>query len=142
MDYGKLLSFHQERGADVSIPALRVRAHDSHHFGIMQVDQEGRVIGFDEKPEVPKTIPGNPEYCLASMGIYIFNAPFLFNELCRDATLPHSNHDFGRNIIPAIIGSRRCYAFPFLDENRKQDAYWRDVGTIDSYSGGCSGRPC
>jgi glucose-1-phosphate adenylyltransferase len=99
----------------------------------MQVDQEGRVIGFDEKPEIPKTIPGNPEFCLASMGIYIFNAPFLFNELCRDATLPNSNHDFGRNIIPSIIGSRRCYAFPFLDENRKQDAYWRDVGTIDSY---------
>jgi len=133
MDYGKLIAFHQEKGADLSIAALRVRAHDARHFGIMQVDHNGGVIGFDEKPEVAKTIPGNPEFCLASMGIYVFNAAFLFNELCRDATLPHSAHDFGKNIIPSIIRNRRVFAFPFLDENRKQDAYWRDVGTIDSY---------
>ena len=133
MDYGKLVAFHQEKGADLSIAALRVRAHDARHFGIMQVDHDGRVIGFDEKPEVPKTIPGNPDFCLASMGIYVFNAPFLFNELCRDATHPNSAHDFGKNIIPSIIRNRRVFAFPFLDENRKQDAYWRDVGTIDSY---------
>ena len=67
------------------------------------------------------------------MGIYIFNAALLFDELCKDATIPDSNHDFGRNIIPSLINSRRVYAFPFLDENRKRDAYWRDVGTIDSY---------
>jgi glucose-1-phosphate adenylyltransferase len=133
MDYGKLVAFHQEKGADLSIAALRVRAHDARHFGIMQVDHDGRVVGFDEKPEVPKTIPGNPEFCLASMGIYVFNAAFLFNELCRDATLSNSAHDFGKNIIPTIIRNRRVFAFPFLDENRKQDAYWRDVGTIDSY---------
>jgi glucose-1-phosphate adenylyltransferase len=133
MDYGKLVAFHQEKGADLSIAALRVRAHDAHHFGIMQVDHDGRIVGFEEKPDEPKTIPGNPEFCLASMGIYVFNAAFLFNELCRDATLPNSAHDFGKNIIPSIINFRRVYAFPFLDENRKQDAYWRDVGTIDSY---------
>jgi glucose-1-phosphate adenylyltransferase len=133
MDYGKLVAFHQEKGADLSIAALRVRARDARHFGIMQVDHNGRIIGFEEKPDDPKTIPGNPEFCLASMGIYVFNAPFLFNELCRDATLPDSAHDFGKNIIPSIIDSRRVFAFPFLDENRKQDAYWRDVGTIDSY---------
>jgi glucose-1-phosphate adenylyltransferase len=110
-----------------------VPASESRQFGIMQIDSTGRVVGFEEKPAVPKTIPGNPEYALASMGIYVFNAPFLFDELCKDATLPESAHDFGRNIIPALIGSRRVFAFPFLDENRKQDAYWRDVGTIDSY---------
>jgi glucose-1-phosphate adenylyltransferase len=133
MDYGKLVTFHQEKSADLTIAALRVRAHDARSFGIMQVDDDGRIIGFEEKPREPKTIPGNSEYCLASMGIYVFNAPFLFDELCRDATLPDSAHDFGRNIIPSIIRSRRVFAFPFLDENRKQDAYWRDVGTIDSY---------
>jgi glucose-1-phosphate adenylyltransferase len=134
MDYGKLVTFHQEQTADVTIAALRVRAREAaHQFGIMQVDHAGRVIGFEEKPAEPKTIPGNPEYCLASMGIYVFNAPLLFDQLCKDATLPDSAHDFGRNLIPSMVHTRRVYAFPFLDENRKQDAYWRDVGTIDSY---------
>jgi glucose-1-phosphate adenylyltransferase len=133
MDYGKLIAFHQEKNADLTIAALRVKAGNSRNFGIMQINDGGRVVGFEEKPEIPKTIPGNPEYALASMGIYVFNAPFLFDELCRDATLPESAHDFGRNIIPALVDNRRVFAFPFLDENRKQDAYWRDVGTIDSY---------
>jgi glucose-1-phosphate adenylyltransferase len=134
MDYGKLVTFHQEQNADVTIAALRVRVREAaRQFGIMQIDNHGRVIGFEEKPAEPKSIPGNPEYCLASMGIYVFNAPFLFDQLCRDATLPDSAHDFGRNIIPSMVHTRRVYAFPFLDENRKQDAYWRDVGTIDSY---------
>jgi glucose-1-phosphate adenylyltransferase len=133
MDYGRLIEFHQEKGADVTIPAQRIHASQSRHFGIMEIDDSGRVMGFDEKPAVPKTIPGNSEYALASMGIYVFNARFLFDELCRDATLNDSAHDFGHNIIPALIAKQRVYAFPFLDENRKQDAYWRDVGTIDSY---------
>jgi glucose-1-phosphate adenylyltransferase len=134
MDYGKLVTFHQEQNADVTIAALRVRVREAaRQFGIMQIDNLGRVIGFEEKPAEPKGMPGNPEYCLASMGIYVFNAPFLFDQLCRDATLPDSAHDFGRNIIPSMVHTRRVFAFPFLDENRKQDAYWRDVGTIDSY---------
>jgi glucose-1-phosphate adenylyltransferase len=133
MDYAKLIAFHKDKNADLTIAALRVPAGQSRAYGIMQINDSGRVVGFDEKPEIPKTIPGNPEYALASMGIYVFNAPFLFDELCKDATLPDSAHDFGRNIIPAQIGSRRVFAFPFLDENRKQDAYWRDVGTIDAY---------
>jgi glucose-1-phosphate adenylyltransferase len=133
MDYSKLVSFHKEKRADLTIAALRVPASESRHFGIMQVDEGGRVVGFEEKPAVPKTIPGNPQVALASMGIYVFNAPFLFEELCRDATLPESAHDFGRNIIPSIIRPKRVFAFPFLDENRKEDAYWRDVGTIDAY---------
>jgi glucose-1-phosphate adenylyltransferase len=133
MDYGKLIEFHEEKKADLTISALRVPASESRHFGIMQIDPTGRVVGFEEKPAIPKTIPGNPDYALASMGVYVFNSPFLFDELCKDATLPDSAHDFGRNIIPSIINSRRVFACPFLDENRKQDAYWRDVGTIDSY---------
>jgi glucose-1-phosphate adenylyltransferase len=134
MDYSKLVAFHQESGADVTISALRVRAREAaRQFGIMEIDDGGRVIGFEEKPAEPKTIPDEPEYCLASMGIYVFNAPFLFDQLCRDATIPDSSHDFGHNLIPSMIRSRRVCAFPFLDENRKRDAYWRDVGTIDSY---------
>jgi glucose-1-phosphate adenylyltransferase len=134
MDYGKLVAFHQERNADVTVSALRVRAREAaRQFGIMEIDSDGRVFGFEEKPAEPKTIPGDGDYCLASMGIYVFNAAFLFEQLCRDATLPDSSHDFGRNLIPSMIRSRRVYAFPFLDENRKRDAYWRDVGTIDSY---------
>jgi glucose-1-phosphate adenylyltransferase len=134
MDYSKLITYHQETSADVTIAALRVKAKEAAgQFGIMQVDANNRVVGFEEKPAQPKTIPGNPEYCLASMGIYVFNAPYLFDELCKDATLPDSAHDFGWNIIPSMIRSCRVQAFPFLDENRKRDAYWRDVGTIDSY---------
>ena len=99
----------------------------------MQVDGKDRIIGFEEKPDEPKTVPNDPDHCLASMGIYVFTARFLFEQLCRDATAPGSVHDFGRNIIPSIIDQHRVFAFPFLDENRKVDAYWRDVGTLDAY---------
>jgi glucose-1-phosphate adenylyltransferase len=134
MDYSKLVDFHKENDADVTIAALRVRVKEAaRQFGIMQVDNTGRVIGFEEKPAEPKPIPGNQDYCLASMGIYVFHARFLFEELCRDATLTDSAHDFGTNIIPSLVHQKRLFAFPFLDENRKRDAYWRDVGTIDSY---------
>jgi glucose-1-phosphate adenylyltransferase len=134
MDYSKLVDFHKENDADATIAALRVKVKDAaRQFGIMQVDNSGRVIGFEEKPAEPKSIPGNPDYCLASMGIYVFHARFLFEELCRDATLSESSHDFGSNIIPSLVNTKRVFAFPFLDENRKRDAYWRDVGTIDSY---------
>ncbi len=99
----------------------------------MEVDTENRVLGFQEKPADPKPIPGDPEYCLASMGIYVFSARFLFEELCKDATRQNSRHDFGNDVIPAILPSGKVFAYPFRDENRKQDAYWRDVGTLDAY---------
>ena len=99
----------------------------------MQVEGDDRIIGFEEKPAHPQTIPGDAEHCLASMGIYVFTARFLFEQLCQDATNPQSAHDFGRNIIPSIINTHRVFAYPFLDENRKGDAYWRDVGTLEAY---------
>jgi glucose-1-phosphate adenylyltransferase len=102
-------------------------------FGVMQVDTENRIVGFQEKPKEPQTIPGDDQHCLASMGIYVFTARFLFEQLCQDATRTRSTHDFGRDLIPAIIDSCRVFAFPFRDENRKGDAYWRDVGTLDAY---------
>ncbi|MAT72119.1 MAG: glucose-1-phosphate adenylyltransferase [Planctomycetaceae bacterium] len=133
MDYSKMIAFHQETGADLTIAALRVPKAEATAFGVMQVDDDNRIVGFEEKPANPKTIPGDDEHCLASMGIYVFNAPFLFDQLCQDATLPGSAHDFGKNIIPSIINTHRVMAFPFRDENSKADAYWRDVGTLDAY---------
>jgi glucose-1-phosphate adenylyltransferase len=133
MDYGKMVAYHEEMGADLTIGALRVTPQEAREFGVMQIDESRRIIGFEEKVPNPKTIPGDPDHCLASMGIYVFNAPFLFDQLCQDATLPESAHDFGRNIIPVIIKTHKVMAFPFHDENSKQDAYWKDVGTLDAY---------
>jgi glucose-1-phosphate adenylyltransferase len=133
MDYAKMVANHIENQADLTIAALRVSREEAQSFGVMQIDGKRRIIGFEEKPREPKPIPGDPEHCLASMGIYVFKAPFLFDQLCQDATLPESAHDFGRNIIPSIIDSHRVMAFPFHDENSKQDAYWKDVGTLDAY---------
>jgi glucose-1-phosphate adenylyltransferase len=133
MDYSKMVAYHEEMGADLTIGALRVTPQEAREFGVMQIDESRRIIGFEEKVPNPKTIPGDPDHCLASMGIYVFNAPFLFDQLCQDATLPDSAHDFGRNIIPSIINTHKVMAFPFHDENSKQDAYWKDVGTLDAY---------
>jgi glucose-1-phosphate adenylyltransferase len=133
MDYKKMVDYHKAQNADLTIGALRVDPVSAQEFGVMAVDETDRIIGFDEKPEQPKTIPGDDQHCLASMGIYVFTARFLFNQLLRDATDPTSAHDFGRNIIPSIIDTHRVFAFPFRDENRKNDAYWRDVGTLDAY---------
>lgn len=134
MNYRKLVDFHVERNADVTIGVLRFpREAARRRFGVMEVDMAGRVIGFEEKPDRPKPIPGDEKHCLASMGIYVFTASFLFEELCRDATRRGSRHDFGGDLIPAVLQSNRVFSYPFMDENRKQDAYWRDVGTLDAY---------
>ena len=133
MDYAKLVEAHRDNQADLTIAALPVPLRDATQFGVMQVDHENRIIGFEEKPAQPKPMPGDSQRALASMGIYVFSARFLFEQLCLDATNKSSAHDFGRNIIPSVIQSHRVFAFPFRDENRKQDAYWRDVGTLDAY---------
>ncbi|MFN9881163.1 MAG: sugar phosphate nucleotidyltransferase, partial [Planctomycetota bacterium] len=133
MNYGQMVEFHKQQGADLTIAALPVDRESAKSFGVMQVDSSGRINGFEEKPADPRPMPGNPEQCLASMGIYVFSAKLLFELLLSDANNRQSAHDFGKNIIPAMIGSHRVFAFPFLDENRKTQAYWRDVGTIDSY---------
>jgi glucose-1-phosphate adenylyltransferase len=133
MNYRAMVDYHKQVGADITVGALRVDPIEARQFGVMQVDTNDRIIGFEEKVQNPKTIPGDPHHCLASMGIYVFTARFLFEQLCRDATKPSSQRDFGRNIIPSLIDTHRVFAFPFRDENRKSDAYWRDVGTLDSY---------
>ncbi|MCA9125836.1 MAG: glucose-1-phosphate adenylyltransferase [Planctomycetales bacterium] len=133
MNYETMLDFHKETEADMTVGALTVDRESAKQFGVIQVDQNNRIYGFQEKPREPTTMPGDDRNCLASMGIYVFNARFLFEQLCRDATEPDSQHDFGKNIIPSIIDSHRVFAFPFRDENRKGQAYWRDVGTIEAY---------
>lgn len=134
MNYRLMLEAHLANQADVTIGLLRVPVAEARRrFGVMEVDGTGRVLGFQEKPEHPKPIPTDSNYCFASMGIYVFNASLLFEELCRDATRPGSKHDFGGDVIPAIVSARRVYAYEFLDENRKSTAYWRDVGTLDAY---------
>jgi len=134
MNYRTLLDFHIDKGADVTIGVLRSTLQRARkQFGVMEVDTDSRVVGFEEKPEEPKPVPGDPGHCLASMGIYLFTARFLFEELCRDATRRGTTHDFGGDIIPSAIHANRVFAYPFRDENRKKDAYWRDVGTLDAY---------
>ena len=133
MDYLKLVETHKANQADLTVAALRVTLAEARDFGVMQVDTDSRILGFEEKSPTPKSIPGDDQHALASMGVYVFTARFLFEQLCLDATRAGSQHDFGRNIIPSIIHSHRVFAFPFRDENRKSDAYWRDVGTLDAY---------
>jgi len=133
MNYKPMLDFHRKMGADITIGALRVSRDEAKQFGVMQTDLDHRVTGFQEKPADPVGTPEDPDICLASMGIYVFNARFLYEQLCDDATVEHSDHDFGKNIIPGAIDQYNVCAFPFLDENKKGDAYWRDVGTIEAY---------
>ena len=119
MNYRTMIEYHKRVNADLTVGALRVDRQAAQQFGVMQVDQKDRIIGFQEKPASPKTIPGDERHCLASMGIYIFNARFLFEQLCRDATDPDSAHDFGRNIIPSVIDSTRIYASRFATKTAK-----------------------
>ncbi|MDP7266754.1 MAG: glucose-1-phosphate adenylyltransferase [Pirellulales bacterium] len=133
MNYREMVAYHQKNNADLTIGALQVNLEQAKHFGIMETDANSQVTGFAEKPDQPQPIPGESDHALASMGIYVFDARFLFEKLCQDATKNESAHDFGRDIIPSIIHSHRVFAFPFRDENKKVGAYWRDVGTLDAY---------
>ena len=133
MNYQSLIAAHEESGADVTIGALTVARETAREFGTMEVDGSGRVRSFREKVADPPALPGQPEMCLASMGIYCFSWPFLLERLRLDAHAPASHHDFGHDLLPAVVDTHDVHAFPFRDENRKRDAYWRDVGTIDAY---------
>ncbi|MEW5744288.1 MAG: glucose-1-phosphate adenylyltransferase [Nitrospirota bacterium] len=132
MDYAKMLAFHLEHDAVGTIASIEVDRRSASSFGIMETDEEHRIIGFEEKPKEPKTLPGRPDHCLASMGVYLFTTSNLIEALKSDAGTP-SDHDFGKDIIPRMIASGGLYAYNFRDENRKSAEYWRDVGTIDAY---------
>ncbi|MEE8271924.1 MAG: glucose-1-phosphate adenylyltransferase [Alphaproteobacteria bacterium] len=137
MDYGAMLEDHVARGADVTVGCLEVPRMEATGFGVMAVDDDGRVTGFLEKPADPPAMPGKPDIALASMGIYVFNADFLYQQLDRDANDALSSHDFGKDIVPYLVPrtavmSHRLQQSAIYSEDQ-DEAYWRDVGTIDAY---------
>ncbi|WP_019626683.1 glucose-1-phosphate adenylyltransferase [Thioalkalivibrio sp. ALJT] len=133
MDYGQMIAFHVESGADMTVGCLEVERARARAFGVMGVDARNRITSFAEKPEDPAPIPGSETHSLASMGIYVVNTRFLFEQLIKDADDTFSSHDFGKDIIPGIIDRYQVMAYPFRDEHGVRQGYWRDVGTIDSY---------
>ena len=135
MNYARMIDQHRDNRADLTIACLPVSRAQAREFGVMAIDQEHRVTSFLEKPKDPPPMPGHPDHVLGSMGIYVFNTDVMYELLFQDAAKKEgSRHDFGRDIIPAMIsGGSRVFAYPFRDENRKDAAYWRDVGTLDAY---------
>jgi glucose-1-phosphate adenylyltransferase len=133
MNYGPMIAFHTQNAADMTVGCIEVPLEQATAFGVMTVDQDSRVIEFKEKPSEPQTIPGREGVALASMGIYVFNAEFLYEQLIKDADTAHSSHDFGKDIIPSLINKYRMLAFPFHDNEAGKSAYWRDVGTVDAF---------
>ena len=132
MDYQKMVAFHRAKGASVTLAGLEVPLGDANRFGILQVNEDNRAIGFLEKPEKPRPSPHNPNTTLASMGVYLFDKDTLIRA-CYDDAEQMSSHDFGKDILPKLIKTDPVYVYPFVDENRKEAEYWRDVGTLDSF---------
>lgn len=133
MDYGPMLAYHVEKMADMTVGCLEVPLEQATAFGVMSADAGGRVLRFKEKPAKPECMPGKPDIALASMGIYIFNPEFLYEQIIKDADTSGSSHDFGKDIIPSIIERYRVFAYPFRNNQTGAQAYWRDVGTVDSF---------
>jgi len=133
MDYGPMIAHHVDSGADMTVGGIEVPLKDAKAFGVLSVDAEGLVTEFEEKPAEPQPMPGATDTALASMGIYVFNTAFLYEQLIKDADSTYSTHDFGHDIIPQLINKYRVSCYPFRDSLLEQSAYWRDVGTIDSF---------
>jgi len=133
MDYQLMLKHHKDAGADVTVGTIEFDRSQASRFGVVEVDSEGRITGWQEKPANPKPSPHNPDKCHVSMGIYCFNHDLLIEAALADAEDPNSTHDFGRDVIPKLIESRRVCSYNFVDENKKEAQYWRDIGTIDAY---------
>ena len=134
MNYQKMLEQHVESGAEVTVATFEVSAKEAAgSFGVIETDNDWRIIGFEEKPQNPKPSRAHPEKVNASMGVYLFNTQLLLPVLIADAEDPISHHDFGKDIIPRLIKDHRVFAYNFRDENKKEEAYWRDVGTVDAY---------
>ena len=136
-DYARMLAFHVEHGAECTVGCIEVPLAEATGFGVMAVDDSYRIVDFIEKPKTPPAMPGRPDTALASMGVYIFDAEFLYDQLARDAGAAGSQRDFGRDVIPAIVAEGRAVAQPFgesaVTSSEAPQPYWRDVGTIDAY---------
>jgi glucose-1-phosphate adenylyltransferase len=134
MNYGLMMKQHLDANADVTLATILIDPSESSRFGVVDVDREARVVGFEEKPRTTQLrSPFNPNMCSGSMGVYLFNTDVLLPALLKDAEDPDSSHDFGHDILPKLLAEYRVYAFNFIDENRKEALYWRDVGTLDAY---------
>jgi len=135
MDYAALLKTHDEKAADLTIACMKVPIEEASAFGVMAINRDSRVIDFQEKPEHPQAIPGEPGTALVSMGIYVFPKDLLMEELRADSTREDSSHDFGKDLIPRMISAHKVYAYEFGGPRGRvtQDRYWRDVGSIDAY---------
>lgn len=135
MDYAPMLKQHKQNEADLTVACMEVSIDEAKEFGVMEIDESLQINNFTEKPRYPASVPGRPTRSMASMGIYIFDKEVLTQALLADAEDPDSSHDFGKDIIPKLVDNNSVYAYKFGDEEGRvtQDAYWRDVGTIDSY---------
>jgi glucose-1-phosphate adenylyltransferase len=137
MDYGPMLAQHVDQGADVTVGCIEVPIADATGFGVMAVDGNDRITSFVEKPPIPPAMIGKPDKALASMGIYVFSAKFLIEQLKRDAAEKESSRDFGKDIIPYLVKHGKAVAHPFARSCRRSgyesEDYWRDVGTVDAY---------
>src|SRR5437588_968520 len=134
MNYELMLQQHLDAGADVTLATILIDPAETRRFGVLDIDREGRIVGFEEKPEATSTrSPYNPRMVSASMGVYLFNTEVLLPILLKDAEDPASTHDFGHDILPHIVDDYRVYSFNFVDENKKEALYWRDVGTLEAY---------
>jgi glucose-1-phosphate adenylyltransferase len=134
MNYGLMLQRHNDSGADVTLATIQIDPNEVSRFGVVDVDRDHRVLGFEEKPKNTKLrSPSNPDKVCASMGIYLFNTDVLIPVLLKDAEDPTSSHDFGKDILPKMADDYRVYTYDFVDENKKEALYWRDVGTLEAY---------
>jgi glucose-1-phosphate adenylyltransferase len=132
MDFARLIARHEANGAIATVAAVEVPLAEASAFGVLAVDEESRITAFQEKPKVPSPVPGRPDTALVNMGVYVFETEALVRALAADARRD-TRHDFGHDILPALVDTKKLYAYPFIDENKKQTAYWRDIGTLDSY---------
>lgn len=133
MDYGPMLAEHVENNADLTIGCFEVPLEAAKEFGVMGIDENNRILDFSEKPEHPSPIPGKPDMALVSMGFYVFNTEFLYEQVIKDHQNLFSEHDFGKNIIPEAVKSHRTFAYSSIDPKTEKQNYWRDVGTVDSF---------
>src|SRR5574340_1238260 len=134
MNYERMLQQHLDSGADITVATILIDPGETYHLGVVDVDREGRIVGFVEKPQhTDIRSPYNPRMVSASMGVYLFNTAVLIPVLLKDAEDPSSSHDFGHDILPRVADDYRVYSFNFIDENKKEALYWRDVGTLEAY---------
>lgn len=139
MDVSQMMDYHKDKNSDLTISAIQVPVEEASEFGIIEIDENWQLVGFEEKPKNPKTIPGNPKLSLASMGNYIFNRNILVDALFKDACKEKTNHDFGKNVIPSLLQEgKKIFVYDFNSNkfpgiNDSEKGYWRDVGCIDAY---------